>query len=303
MSFFFLRFSCRWIICILNTRLDKWSVKRSVWKWLPYQSRLVPAGTCFLFSFGEQKEFLMSCKKSGRRRPWKRLKRKALWVHLFTVSVLTRLIFFFLNILLREDENTMRSSQRQPSGRATWTPTACWTVHPQMWRERRLWAPAVSRQHGTVLVCGPQRAGDPRDSLRAWQQTDVWVKSRVFIRNVENKRPLCLHKKNVFLRLSLLGIEHGGVRPPVGPTPRPDVYPLQPGTHLLFAQSGRIEHVPMDGYDMKKADAKAVLHLPVSWRNPPLWKRRFSQQLVQICFIMRVYFDCRLFVVWTSWQE
>lgn len=74
-------------------------------------------------------------------------------------------------------------------------------------------------------------------------------------------------QKLLILRLSLLGIDHGGVRPPVGPTPRPDVYPLQPGTHLLFAQSGRIEHVPMDGYDMKKADAKAVLHLPVSWRK------------------------------------
>lgn len=99
-----------------------------------------------------------------------------------------------------------------------------------------------------------------------------------------------LQKKTLILRLSLLGIEHGGVRPPVGPTPRPDVYPLQPGTHLLFAQSGRIEHVPMDGYDMKKADAKPVLHLPVSWRNP-------YQQLVQICFVMRGCFDRRLFVV------
>ncbi|XP_076600052.1 nidogen-1 [Chaetodon auriga] len=57
-------------------------------------------------------------------------------------------------------------------------------------------------------------------------------------------------------------IDHGGVPPPVGPTPRPDVHPLPPGTHLLFAQSGRIEHVPLEGYDMKKDDAKAVLHLP-----------------------------------------
>ncbi|XP_074532459.1 nidogen-1 [Halichoeres trimaculatus] len=57
-------------------------------------------------------------------------------------------------------------------------------------------------------------------------------------------------------------IDHGGVRPTVGPTPRPDVHPLPPGTHLLFAQSGRIEHVPLDGHDMKKNDAKAVLHLP-----------------------------------------
>lgn len=57
-------------------------------------------------------------------------------------------------------------------------------------------------------------------------------------------------------------IEHGGVPPPVGPTTRPDVHPLPPGTHLLFAQSGRIEHVPLDGYNMKKDDAKPVLHLP-----------------------------------------
>uniref|UniRef100_A0A4W6CCJ4 Nidogen 1 n=1 Tax=Lates calcarifer TaxID=8187 RepID=A0A4W6CCJ4_LATCA len=56
--------------------------------------------------------------------------------------------------------------------------------------------------------------------------------------------------------------DHGGVQPPVGPTPRPDVHPLPPGTHLLFAQSGRIEHVPLEGYDMKKDDAKPVLHLP-----------------------------------------
>ncbi|XP_070771837.1 nidogen-1 [Enoplosus armatus] len=57
-------------------------------------------------------------------------------------------------------------------------------------------------------------------------------------------------------------IDHGGVPPPVGPTPRPDVHPLPPGTHLLFAQSGRIEHVPLEGYDMKKDDAKPILHLP-----------------------------------------
>uniref|UniRef100_A0A8D3BTP1 Nidogen 1 n=1 Tax=Scophthalmus maximus TaxID=52904 RepID=A0A8D3BTP1_SCOMX len=53
-----------------------------------------------------------------------------------------------------------------------------------------------------------------------------------------------------------------GGKPPVGPDTRPDVHPLPPGTHLLFAQSGRIEHVPLEGYDMKKDDAKAVLHLP-----------------------------------------
>ncbi|KAM8953515.1 nidogen-1 [Pelodytes ibericus] len=50
--------------------------------------------------------------------------------------------------------------------------------------------------------------------------------------------------------------------PPVGPTPRPDVVPLPPGTHLLFAQSGKIEHVPLEGNNMKKSDAKALLHIP-----------------------------------------
>ncbi|KAJ8248388.1 hypothetical protein GJAV_G00241500 [Gymnothorax javanicus] len=49
---------------------------------------------------------------------------------------------------------------------------------------------------------------------------------------------------------------------PVGPTPRPDVKPLPPGTHLLFAQSGRIEHVPLDGQELKKEEAKTVLHQP-----------------------------------------
>ncbi|KAJ8393239.1 hypothetical protein AAFF_G00063110 [Aldrovandia affinis] len=57
-------------------------------------------------------------------------------------------------------------------------------------------------------------------------------------------------------------IDQGVVPPPVGPTPRPDVHPLPPGTHLLFAQTGKIEHIPLDGYDMKKSEAKAVLHLP-----------------------------------------
>nr|XP_015218127.1 PREDICTED: nidogen-1 [Lepisosteus oculatus] len=50
--------------------------------------------------------------------------------------------------------------------------------------------------------------------------------------------------------------------PPLGPTPRPDVHPLPPGTHLLFAQSSRIEFVPLEGHSMKKGDAKALLHLP-----------------------------------------
>ncbi|KAL0983660.1 hypothetical protein UPYG_G00130910 [Umbra pygmaea] len=63
-----------------------------------------------------------------------------------------------------------------------------------------------------------------------------------------SSRPLC--------------IEQEVVPPHVRPTPRPGVYPLPPGTNLLFAQSGRIEFVPLEGYEMKKTNAKTVLHLP-----------------------------------------
>lgn len=73
--------------------------------------------------------------------------------------------------------------------------------------------------------------------------------------------PLC----KIFSQFSPSGFDHGVVPPPVGPTPRPNVYPVPPGTHLLFSQSGRIEHIPLEGYDMKKDNAKAVLHLPVSF--------------------------------------
>ncbi|XP_030050841.1 nidogen-1 [Microcaecilia unicolor] len=50
--------------------------------------------------------------------------------------------------------------------------------------------------------------------------------------------------------------------PPVGPTVRPDLIPLPPGTHLIFAQSGKIEHVPLEGNSMKKTAAKTLLHVP-----------------------------------------
>ncbi|XP_018118631.1 nidogen-1 isoform X5 [Xenopus laevis] len=50
--------------------------------------------------------------------------------------------------------------------------------------------------------------------------------------------------------------------PTVGPVVRPDVAPLPPGTHLLFVQSGKIEHVPLEGNSMKKSDAKTLLHIP-----------------------------------------
>uniref|UniRef100_UPI0037E7E23F nidogen-1-like n=1 Tax=Semicossyphus pulcher TaxID=241346 RepID=UPI0037E7E23F len=59
-----------------------------------------------------------------------------------------------------------------------------------------------------------------------------------------------------------LCINQAVTSPPVGPTPRPDVHPVTPGTHLLFAQSGKIEHVPLDGYNFKKEEAKPLLHIP-----------------------------------------
>ncbi|XP_071206983.1 nidogen-1-like isoform X2 [Salvelinus alpinus] len=62
------------------------------------------------------------------------------------------------------------------------------------------------------------------------------------------QRPLC--------------IDQGVIPLPIGPTTRPDVSPVAPGTHLLFAQSGKIEHIPLDGYSMNKGEAKALLHLP-----------------------------------------
>ncbi|CAG5946420.1 unnamed protein product [Menidia menidia] len=48
----------------------------------------------------------------------------------------------------------------------------------------------------------------------------------------------------------------------VGPTPRPDVHPIDAGAHLLFAQSGKIEHIPLDGFSMKQQEAKPLLHIP-----------------------------------------
>ncbi|RVE76570.1 hypothetical protein OJAV_G00010130 [Oryzias javanicus] len=49
---------------------------------------------------------------------------------------------------------------------------------------------------------------------------------------------------------------------PGGPTPRPDVHPVSLGTHLVFAQSGKIEHVPLDGYKLKTEEARPLLHIP-----------------------------------------
>uniref|UniRef100_G1TAQ7 Uncharacterized protein n=1 Tax=Oryctolagus cuniculus TaxID=9986 RepID=G1TAQ7_RABIT len=63
-----------------------------------------------------------------------------------------------------------------------------------------------------------------------------------------------------------------GMRPPCLSTVAPPIHqrplvptaviPLPPGTHLLFAQTGKIENVPLDGNTMKKTEAKALLHMP-----------------------------------------
>ncbi|XP_062868655.1 nidogen-1 isoform X2 [Trichomycterus rosablanca] len=63
-------------------------------------------------------------------------------------------------------------------------------------------------------------------------------------------------------------LDHNAIIHPVGPTPRPDVSPLAPGASLLFAQNGKIEHIPFDGNNMKKEEAKTMLHLPMVGYNP-----------------------------------
>uniref|UniRef100_A0A8C6DQ11 Nidogen 1 n=1 Tax=Moschus moschiferus TaxID=68415 RepID=A0A8C6DQ11_MOSMO len=54
------------------------------------------------------------------------------------------------------------------------------------------------------------------------------------------------------------------VTPPVhhGPPVPTAVIPLPPGTHLLFAQTGKIERLPLEGSTMTKSEAKALLHAP-----------------------------------------
>ncbi|TSL68191.1 Nidogen-1 [Bagarius yarrelli] len=49
---------------------------------------------------------------------------------------------------------------------------------------------------------------------------------------------------------------------PIGPTTRPDVRPPPPGANLLFAQNGKIDHIPLDGNSMNKEETKTMLHLP-----------------------------------------
>ncbi|KAF6073542.1 nidogen 1 [Phyllostomus discolor] len=54
------------------------------------------------------------------------------------------------------------------------------------------------------------------------------------------------------------------VAPPIHQRPLvpPTVIPLPPGTHLLFAQTGKIERLPLEGSTMRKTDAKTLLHAP-----------------------------------------
>uniref|UniRef100_A0A672P7P4 Nidogen 1 n=1 Tax=Sinocyclocheilus grahami TaxID=75366 RepID=A0A672P7P4_SINGR len=68
--------------------------------------------------------------------------------------------------------------------------------------------------------------------------------------------------------LEISGTRTGPGRPghdvprPIGPTPDPNVSPLPPGSHILFAQSGKIEYIPLEGHNLKKNEAKTALHLP-----------------------------------------
>uniref|UniRef100_A0A673G3M9 Nidogen-1-like n=1 Tax=Sinocyclocheilus rhinocerous TaxID=307959 RepID=A0A673G3M9_9TELE len=63
-----------------------------------------------------------------------------------------------------------------------------------------------------------------------------------------SSRPMCL--------------DHNVAPPLIGPTPRADISPLTPGANLLFTQSGRIDHIPLDGNRMMQDEAKTVLHEP-----------------------------------------
>ncbi|KAI2658943.1 Nidogen-1 [Labeo rohita] len=59
-----------------------------------------------------------------------------------------------------------------------------------------------------------------------------------------------------------VGIDHNVAPPLTGPTPRTDISPLTPGANLLFAQNGKIDHIPLDGNRMNKDESKTVLHVP-----------------------------------------
>lgn len=91
--------------------------------------------------------------------------------------------------------------------------------------------------------------------------------SVIVLLSVCNKEPCYTSQANfVAIFFFFYGQGLSTAAPPVviGPSVRPDTIPLPPGTHLLFAQSGKIEHVPLEGNSMKKNGAKALLHIPVS---------------------------------------
>uniref|UniRef100_A0A8C7AV30 Nidogen 1 n=1 Tax=Neovison vison TaxID=452646 RepID=A0A8C7AV30_NEOVI len=54
------------------------------------------------------------------------------------------------------------------------------------------------------------------------------------------------------------------VAPPIhqGPSVPTAVIPLPPGTHLLFAQTGKIERLPLEGSSLQKTEARTLLHAP-----------------------------------------
>ncbi|CAL8355052.1 unnamed protein product [Boreogadus saida] len=59
-----------------------------------------------------------------------------------------------------------------------------------------------------------------------------------------------------------LCIDQAIAPPTAGPAPRPDVIPVAPGAHLLFAQSGKMEQIPLDGDAMRKELTSTLLHIP-----------------------------------------
>lgn len=163
-------------------------------------------------------------------------------------------------LLSRQEKNALWGGAGQSSG---WDrvrsagPPSFWKPHPRMWRQWRIRAPAVRQTDRILLVCGPEWGGGPGDSFSSRQHPHVWVTGGSLWRG----RVIKIGPKQT--GPCQTGIHDDGGPPDVRPTPRPDVDPLPPGTHLLFAQSGRIEHVPLESYEMRKEGAKAVLHLPV----------------------------------------
>ncbi|XP_067287104.1 nidogen-1-like isoform X2 [Pseudorasbora parva] len=57
-------------------------------------------------------------------------------------------------------------------------------------------------------------------------------------------------------------IDHNVAPPLIGPTPRSDIIAPPPGANILFAQSGRIELLPLDGGHMSRDEARTLLHVP-----------------------------------------